>query len=105
MSNNELQILNKIETCAQEIHFHHESVTTKQWAKIKRICEQLLKVQQAVIFVPPKTPKKKPKKCPKCKKKDVELFYGPDPFDQDRNGNNKPVWQCRDCHNDSAGEI
>lgn len=45
--------------------------------------------------------------CTSCRKKydEADMVYGPDPFDSEINGNDKPVWLCDSCHYESCMDI
>jgi hypothetical protein len=34
-----------------------------------------------------------------------EVTFAPDPFDEEINGNDTPVWECQDCREQSADDI
>lgn len=34
-----------------------------------------------------------------------DVTFGPDPYDEDVNGNGTPVWECGRCRRESADDI
>lgn len=45
--------------------------------------------------------------CVGCHKKfpESQIEFAPDPYDEEINGNEKPVWECESCRAESASEI
>lgn len=49
--------------------------------------------------------KKRKRKCVGCGKKGKDVTLGAEPFNQDMNGDDTPVWMCEDCRTQSAWDI
>lgn len=45
------------------------------------------------------------KKCCSCGKVGDDVTFEADPFAEEMNGNDTPVWECADCRRESAMDI
>jgi hypothetical protein len=54
---------------------------------------------------PAPKPSRKPRKCPDCGNADANITFGPDPYNEDINGDSTPVWMCAACRYNSAMDI
>jgi hypothetical protein len=49
--------------------------------------------------------KKGKRKCVDCGVTGKDVTWGADPYNEDINGDDTPMWMCRSCHNKSAMDI